>query len=228
MIIFMIFSVSLSNVYAVPKSPEFANSNECWTKAGEGPGEFYSTCCWTVVDAEGIELDYCQTCEYDPSTKTHSGCSDVYPADRTIPGTGRLPPGSLDDMPTLEQAPSENEPPIKSDNSISPNEDSNVLDESQPTNPIFNSNKGTIIGENLAQDQPRQFSSNEEQSQESEESTETNNADSSSNSQENDDSSTSESTASLSKKGNTQNSPVPPECPTQGPIPPDCTMKPKF
>ena len=35
-------------------------------------------------------------------------------------------------------------------------------------------------------------------------------------------------TTSFSKKGNTQNSPIPPECPKQGPIPPNCTMKPKF
>ncbi|WP_148685427.1 hypothetical protein [Candidatus Nitrosocosmicus hydrocola] len=37
-----------------------------------------------------------------------------------------------------------------------------------------------------------------------------------------------EQTASFTKKGNGPNSPVPPECPKQGPIPPDCTMKPKF
>ena len=35
-------------------------------------------------------------------------------------------------------------------------------------------------------------------------------------------------TTSFSKKGNTQNSPIAPECPKQGPIPPNCTMKPKF
>jgi hypothetical protein len=33
---------------------------------------------------------------------------------------------------------------------------------------------------------------------------------------------------SFAKKGNGQTSPVPPECPKQGPIPPNCTMKPKF
>jgi len=38
----------------------------------------------------------------------------------------------------------------------------------------------------------------------------------------------SESTTSLAKKGNSQASPVPPECPKQGPIPPNCTLKPKF
>ena len=36
------------------------------------------------------------------------------------------------------------------------------------------------------------------------------------------------STTSFAKKGNSQNSPVTPECPKQGPIPPNCTMKPKF
>lgn len=36
------------------------------------------------------------------------------------------------------------------------------------------------------------------------------------------------STTSFAKKGNSQNSPVPPECPKQGPIPPNCTLKPKF
>ncbi len=38
----------------------------------------------------------------------------------------------------------------------------------------------------------------------------------------------SESTTSFAKKGNSQTSPVPPECPKQGPIPPNCTLKPKF
>lgn len=40
--------------------------------------------------------------------------------------------------------------------------------------------------------------------------------------------SNSEQTTSFSKKGNGQNSPTPPDCPKQGPILPDCTMKPKF
>ena len=38
----------------------------------------------------------------------------------------------------------------------------------------------------------------------------------------------SESTINYAKKGNSQASPVPPECPKQGPIPPNCTLKPKF
>lgn len=37
-----------------------------------------------------------------------------------------------------------------------------------------------------------------------------------------------EPTTGLAKKGNGQTSPVPPECPKQGPIPPNCTLKPKF
>jgi hypothetical protein len=44
----------------------------------------------------------------------------------------------------------------------------------------------------------------------------------------NSETSNSESTTSFAKKGNSQNSPVPPECPKQGPIPPNCTLKPKF
>jgi hypothetical protein len=40
--------------------------------------------------------------------------------------------------------------------------------------------------------------------------------------------SNSEQSTSLAKKGNGQNSPVPPKCPKQAPIPPDFTMKPKF
>ncbi len=122
----------MSNVYAAPMSPEFTNSNECWTvPQPDAPGVYASTCCWTVVDAEGIELDYCQTCDYDPFTRTHSGCSDVYRADMVSPDTGRLPPSSLGDMPVLEQPPKTNEPPIRSDNSVGPNDDSNAIDEQQ-------------------------------------------------------------------------------------------------
>ena len=132
MAVSMIFSISISNVYAAPMSPEFTNSNECWTTPTHGaPGVYETTCCWTVVDAEGIELEYCQNCNYDPSTKTHSGCSDVYRADMVSPDSGRLPPGDLDDTPILEQPPTENEPPIKSGDSVLPNEDSNVIDEQQ-------------------------------------------------------------------------------------------------
>ena len=35
-------------------------------------------------------------------------------------------------------------------------------------------------------------------------------------------------TTGLAKKGNSHTSLVPPECPKQGPIPPNCTLKPKF
>ena len=221
-------SQAISYVFGLPQAPEFKDSNECWTSPTPGkPGEYQTTCCWTVVDAEGIELDYCQTCQ-NYSGFGHANCGPVYPASKVTADTGRLPPGGLDNTPTLEQQPTENVPPPKSDESIVPNDDSKVLDESQPINPTFNSNKGSIINENLAEDQPMQFSSNDEQSQESDESTETNDAETESNTQEIDDSSNSETTTSLSKRGNTQNSPVPPECPKQGPIPPDCTMKPKF
>jgi hypothetical protein len=184
-------------------------------------------CCWTETDPadpEKIEINKCQSCEVP-----HKGvinCDSPFP-DPTAPPTTKedISPG---DTGVLEQPPRTDDQPIKSGDSVFPNENNKVLDETQPTSPTFNSNKGTIIEENLAQDQPMQFSSNVEQNQESEELTEENNPNTESDNQVNDDSSTSESTTSLSKKGNTQNSPVPPECPKQGPIPPDCTMKPKF
>jgi len=45
----------------------------------------------------------------------------------------------------------------------------------------------------------------------------------------NSETSNSEQTTNFAKKGSDQMSPTtPPECPKQGPIPPDCTMKPKF
>jgi hypothetical protein len=215
---------SSSYVFALPPDPNYDSSNTCG--AATHYGDFgKQTCCWSERIPGKLppnnKVNYCQTCTWDTTT----GIVDCNkPQQQLRPSSGTVSPeGGV-----LEQPPIENEPPIKSGDSVFPNDGGNVLDESQPTNPTFNSNKGTITDKNLAQDQPMQFSSNDEQSQESEESTETNNADASSNSQENDDSSTSESTTSLSKKGNTQNSPVPPECPKQAPVPPDCTMKPKF
>ncbi len=218
----LVLSITLTNAYAVP--PERIESCQ---KDETAAGDLWQ-CCWTETDPadpEKIEIYLCQHC-FISDGKVE--CNPPEPDPTPIPPTTRedISPG---DTEILEQTPTTNNPSIKSDNSVFPNEDSNVLYESQPsTNPTFNSNKGTIIEENLAQDQPMQFSSNDEQSQESEELTETDNVDTASNVQENDDSSTSETTASFGKKGNSQTSPVPPECPKQGPIPPDCTMKPKF
>jgi hypothetical protein len=84
---------------------------QCWTyPLSDSPGNYVTTCCWTEVDAEGIEIEYCQHCDYNPSTGTHSGCGEAHPIGAqqptpTPPTFGRLPPGVLDDLPTLEQVP---------------------------------------------------------------------------------------------------------------------------
>ena len=193
----------ISNVYAVPPDSRWGGQMgvNC---TGESKGDrWFVTCCWREpIPGQILGQEYCQRCE-------NTGTSDN-------------PNWACDPkQPKAFQSTSERDDAV-------PPRGGEILDESQPTNPTFNSNKGTIFEENLAQDQPMQFSSNDEENQEREELTETNNPNTESNTQDNDDSSTSETTTSLSKKGNTQNSPVPPECPKQGPIPPDCTMKPKF
>jgi hypothetical protein len=221
--IVLVLSITMSTAYAVPPYPGGGDCEE----TGDLAGAATFVCCWTETDSndpEQIEINKCQECWVDNGVVD---CAPPFPDPNAPPTTEENIVPEIEGG--IEQPPTESNPPIRSDNSIFPNENSKVLDESQPsTNPTFNSNKGTVIDKNLAQDQPMLFSSNDEQSQESEELTEENNPNTESNSQENDDSSTSESTTSLSKRGNTQNSPVPPECPKQGPIPPNCTMKPKF
>lgn len=218
--IVLVLSITLADAYAVPPTaPENCQVDDSADK------DLWQ-CCWTETDPadpEKIEIYKCQHCWIENGAVE---CSTPGPDPSPFPTRGEdISPG---DTGVVEQPPETNQPSIKSGDSVFPNDGGNVLDDSQPTNPTFNSNKGTIIDKNLAQDQPMQFSSNNEQSQESKELTETNNADKASNAQENDDLSTSETTASFAQKGNAQNSPVPPECPKQGPIPPDCTMKPKF
>jgi hypothetical protein len=192
---------SVSYVKAVPPDDRWGGESTC---EAEFKGDrYFLNCCWREpIPGSILGKAYCQKCE-------NTGTSD-------------------NPVWTCEpKQPQAFESTTERDEAVPPR-DGEVLDETQPTNPTFNPNKGTIINENLAEDQPIQFSSNEEQSQGSEESSEEINPNTESNSQENDGSSTSESTTSLSKRGNTQNSPVPPECPKQGPIPPDCTLKPKF
>lgn len=226
----LVLSITLSSAYAMPPHWGFNNNNNC--KDDQSKTLYQKTCCWYEnvepgtgnPDIGGNQEKYCQTC----SEVWQNG---AWTWDCDAPELQfRIAPTTDDDVPTFELTPTENEPPIKSDESVFPNDNSDVLDEQQPTNPTFDSNKGTIHQENLAQDQPMQFSSTDEENQEL---TETNDADTTANNQENDDLSTfertsSEMTTSFAKKGDIQNSPVPPECPKQGPIPPDCTMKPKF
>ena len=64
-------SPSTFNVFGAP--PSDPPGAACWTHATGGPGQYTTTCCWTETDPadpEGIEIDYCQHCDYDPSTQT--------------------------------------------------------------------------------------------------------------------------------------------------------------
>lgn len=208
--IVLVLSITMSNAYAVPPHWGFNNNNNCTYDSTKTLAQ--KTCCWTEnvdpgtgnPDLGGNQEKYCQTC-----SEVYQDGAWVWDCDapelqfRTVPNT---------------------------DESIFPNDERKILEEQQPLNPSFNSNNRAIIDENLAEDQPMQFSSNNEENQEL---IETNDAGTTYSNQENDDLHTSETTdsemtTSFAKKGSGQNSPVPPECPKQGPIPPDCTMKPKF
>ena len=93
------------SVYAAPKAPGFGSSDaQCWTRADPPPNHYTTTCCWNETDAEGIELRYCQHCDYDPATKTHSGCGEAHTVEYE---RSTVPSGNLDDLPTLETVPSE-------------------------------------------------------------------------------------------------------------------------
>ena len=203
----LVLSITLSNAFAVPNRSNDPNTQCQPTGKKSNNGLELVECCWTEKVKPGTGLFgndfeiYCSECE-NGGSRGNINCSD--------------PELQYRKAPTIDE-------------SIVPNDERKNFEE-QPINPTFNSNKGTVIDENLAQDQPMQFSSTDEENQEL---TETNDADTTAYNQENDDLSTSEMTSSemttsFAKKGNTQNSPVPPECPKQGPIPPDCTMKPKF
>ncbi|HEU5120394.1 MAG TPA: hypothetical protein VFT71_05360 [Candidatus Nitrosocosmicus sp.] len=204
----LVLSITLSNAFAVPNRSNDPNTQCQPTGKKSNNGLELVECCWTEKVKPGTGLFgndfeiYCSECE-NGGSRGNINCSDPELNYRKAPAV---------------------------DESIVPNNERKILEQEQPTNPTFNSNKGTISNENLAEDQPMQLSSNNKENQEL---IETNDADTTSNNQENDASSTSgttdsEITTNFAKKGNAQNSPVPPECPKQGPIPPDCTMKPKF
>ena len=158
------------------------------------------TCCWREpVPGKILPETYCQTCDTDGN---NCGDKELQMDLVKTPETARPP---TNDEPVLENPETEQQP--------------------DPGSPPTNQRVPPV---NVGILEQLEDSSNNEQSQESDEPTDTNNADTAYNSQEIDELSNSETTNSLSKRGNTQNSPVPPECPKQGPIPPDCTMKPKF
>ena len=109
----------------------------------------------------------------------------------------------------------------KTPESTRPSNNDQVLEDQQTEQPSIKSNQGIILEERtIGPDSQQNPSFNGEEA--SSESTESENPSSTL------ETSNSEQTTNFAKRGNGQNSPVPPECPKQGPIPPDCTMKPKF
>lgn len=122
-------------------APNAAPSNaDCGVELiWDGPSyHFMQTCCWTETDPgdpEGIELYYCQMCDYNPETKTASGCGEKYPQGPAVPPSGPVAPQQEG---VLEQPPTTDNPPIKSGDSVFSNDDDKVLDEQQPTFSVRN------------------------------------------------------------------------------------------
>lgn len=99
-----------SNVFAAPRDPHFGEPNSCWTEATNRPGEYVTTCCWEVVepgDPEQIGIEYCQSCQYDPSTQTHSDCGEATQTRSSTPDVGRISPDSKNDLHELQQEPNQ-------------------------------------------------------------------------------------------------------------------------
>ena len=126
----MVLSITFSNAYSEP--PERVES--CESEFNDGQ----YTCCWTETDPadpEQIEIYKCQYCILKNNVIE---CTPVKPD--PSPSSTRDEDISPGDIGVIEQPPTENEPPIRSDNSVSPNEDSNVIDEQQsnPNSPLTN------------------------------------------------------------------------------------------
>lgn len=99
-----------SNVFAAPRDPHFGESNSCWTEATNKPGEYVTTCCWEVVepdDPEQIGIEYCQNCQYDPSTQTHSDCGEATQTRASTPDIGRISPDTGNNLHELQQEPNQ-------------------------------------------------------------------------------------------------------------------------
>ena len=117
-------SSSTSSVFSVPMDPNYSPEN-CKKEDKYG----YVTCCWKK-DGQ----TYCQACKTDGKTVT---CGKVQGPIGLIPGQSG--PVFQGDDGVLEQPPTTNNPPIKSDNSF-PNDDDKVLEEQQsnPNPPLTN------------------------------------------------------------------------------------------
>ena len=100
-----------SNVFAAPKHPFFDDPNaQSWIQPGADPGKYNTTCCWTEIvpdDPEGIEMEYCQHCTYDPSTQTHTDCGEATQPRTSTPDVGRISPDSKNDLHELQQEPNQ-------------------------------------------------------------------------------------------------------------------------
>jgi hypothetical protein len=117
----LVLSITYSSAYAAP--PE--HTGNCVYKY---QGDRYE-CCWTETDPndpEQIEIYKCQTCWTDKGTVN---CTSPYPDQRAPPTTGENIVPEVEGG--IEQPPTENAPPIRSDNSVGPNDDNNAIDEQQ-------------------------------------------------------------------------------------------------
>ena len=130
----LVLFITLSNVYAVP--PE--HGGNCESEEDLTPGVPSFWCCWTETDPsdpEQIEINKCQHCWIENGVVD---CAPPVPDPNAPPTTKEdISPG---DTGVIEQPPSETTPPIRSDNSVAPNEDSNAIDEQQsnPRLPLTN------------------------------------------------------------------------------------------
>ena len=123
--------ITSSNVYAEPPH----GGGDC-ENLDPGDGVEVLWCCWTETDPtdpEKIEIYECQVCNvYDDGVD----CNPPVPDPDAPPTTKEdIAPENTG---VIEQPPTENEPPIRSDNSVSPIDDSNSKDEQQsnPNSPL--------------------------------------------------------------------------------------------
>jgi hypothetical protein len=65
----IVVSMTISGVYAVPPDKNFGGKCDNHTDL------LVVSCCWTETDAEGIEIEYCQSCDIDTGTGDFSDCS---------------------------------------------------------------------------------------------------------------------------------------------------------
>lgn len=173
-----------------------------WGPAGEKKctSDFFSrTCCWIDDDGDAIHKR-CETC-IDNGDGTYSNCkiTDGPVASENPP---KPPKGNIHENKAPLANSIEEQTPFSTSDSNNDNNNNNINDNSGNTN------------------NPQAFEQLSNPSSSS--------SSSSSFSKETGTGNTDQSTSFAMKGKNTETSPTPPECPKEGPIPPNCTMKPKF